>query len=132
MGVSLDFSDMFRQTSKPRNQVQENSVEENNDENVAPQEIEGSSDVKSWVEYHLKSLNIEIKDEDFTSSSLTIWQRLLQERQQWQNQSQAVSEENMSLRRKYDNIDREKTALKVTVDGLQQVCLTFLLVDFIA
>jgi hypothetical protein len=127
MSIALDFSDMFRQapreqsesTVKPTAGSPECAIG-SNDENAAPT---AAADMKSWVQSTLRSLNLTVKDEDLPSGSLSVWQRLLTERLQWQNQSQSVVEENIVLRRKFENLDREKTGMKTQIDGLLQVII---------
>lgn len=123
MSIALDFSDMFRQApERPANATASFAAThdaENNVENICP--ASDSTDLHSWVKNTLKSMNFSVKDEDLTANSLQIWQRVLFERLHWQNQSQSVVEENISLRRKYEILDREKNALKNQLEGMQQV-----------
>ena len=124
MSIALDFSDMFRQAPEQQSPAGGHGEKigwTDNVENESP--ITDNTDLHSWVKTTLKSMNFSVKDEDLTQSSLEMWQRLLSERMHWQNQSQSVIEENISLRRKYENLDREKSALQSLVEGLQQVVL---------
>lgn len=129
MSIALDFSDMFRQApeKKPATSIPDNTLPRDvsvESENIPPSAE--ANDVSSWVKSTLGSLNFVVKDEDLNPSSVSMWQRVLTERLHWQNQCQAVMEENISLRRKFDSLDREKTALKTQVETLSQVNFTIL------
>lgn len=124
---------MFRHAPDQQSTSQscESPADKSDTENVIPPM--DSNDLHSWVKNTLRSMNYSLKDEDLTAASLQVWQRVLFERLQWQNQSQSVTEENISLRRKYEILDREKCALKGQVECNQQVniCMKSIVPEFI-